>query len=267
MADDELDPLPDVDDEMALGTVAWCVERPTDQGDSHRGDDERRRVDPQRQAGPDRRGEEPGNRRPDDEPRAVDHLEVGVGLGESGTTGDRRDGGGVGGEEQRAKGAHRRGDDEDHRHRRAVQHDGQRDERGQRGAAQVAQDHHPLLVAAVGDGARKKAEHEIGQRLQRADDAHREPRAGQREDEQRQGREADGVADGRDALGDDEGPEVAIARERAGIRVRGRSLVERGACGVGLDGRDKIARHRAMMRDRPRRASLPPATRDDEPHP
>jgi hypothetical protein len=48
-------------------------------------------------------------------------------------------------------------------------------ERRQTGPAQIGQEHHPLAVAAIGHGPRDHPEQEIGQRLQRPDDAHHQP--------------------------------------------------------------------------------------------
>ena len=101
-----------------------------------------------------------------------------------------------------------------------------RDQRGQAGPSEIGQEHHPLAVAPVGDGPGDHPEEEVGQRLERADDAHREARPGQRQDEQRQRREADRVAERRDPLAGQQDPEVSVLGEgdvgRLGERLGGR---------------------------------------------
>ena len=77
----------------------------------------------------------------------------------------------------------------------------------------VGDEHHPLAVAAVGQRAGHGPDHEVGGRVDRPDDPHRQSRAREGEHEQRQGGQADGVAAGRDRLADEEGRKVAVPAE------------------------------------------------------
>jgi len=67
--------------------------------------------------------------------------------------------------------------------------------------------------------ASEEPEREVGQRLNREDDAHRDTRARELQDEQRQGGDRDGVADRRDPLAEREQPEVAVLGQ--GLTLRG----------------------------------------------
>jgi hypothetical protein len=123
----------------------------------------------------------------------------------------------------------------------------------------MGEDHHPLVVAAVRDRAGDEAEDEVGQRLERTHDAHRESRAGQRQDEQRQGGEAHGIAERGDTLGDTEGPEVAVLRERDRGRSGRDEIVERRGGRRGrVVGRREVARHRCHDAGSPRNAGAEP---------
>jgi len=110
---------------------------------------------------------------------------------------------------------------EDDRHRRSAQRDRQGDQGGQPGASEVGQEHHPFAIAPIGEGARHHPQEKVRERLQGADDPHRQPRTGQREHEQGQGGEADGVTERGDTLARQEDLEVAVLRERLGGRLIG----------------------------------------------
>ena len=210
---DELDALADVRDEAGLAPLWRRAQVAAHEREGQARERERRRVDGERQARPDGRRQEPGDGRTDDEAERVDRLEDRVRPGELRAADEDRHRCRVPGEEERAEDAHRGGDDQDDRQRRPAEDDRERDEGRQPGTAEIGQEHHPLPVAAVSQGAGNHPEQEVGQRRQRADDAHPQPRAGQCQDEQRERREADRVAERRDALRRQQDPEVVVPTE------------------------------------------------------
>ena len=219
LADDVVDPLAD----LRQQPLAWPVHRSAQiaahEGQADGRQRERCGIDGQRGARSDGRRQESGDGRADDVAERVDGLEVRVRAGHLRTPDQRRDRCGVAREEERAEHAHRCGHDQDHRHGRTAEVDGQRDHGGQGRAPEVGQEHHPLAVAAVGERPGDHPEDQVGQRLERPDDAHRQPGAGQREDEQGERGEADRVPQRRDALGREEHLEIAVARQP--FRIRG----------------------------------------------
>ena len=220
LAHDVVDALADLGQEPLAGPVDRGAQLAAHEQQPERRQGERRRVDGQRRRrvrsswrggrrSPDRRCS-PSSRRPRNTSsrgpirRPPD---------------ERRDRRGVARQEERAEHAHRCRDDQDHGHRRAAQVDRQRDQRGQDRPAEVGQEHHPLAIVAVGEGPRDHPEDQVRQRLERPDDAHRQPGARQGQDEQGQRREADSVPERRDALRGEEDLEVAVAGQRLQVRV------------------------------------------------
>jgi hypothetical protein len=84
-------------------------------------------------------------------------------------------------------------------------------------AAGVADDHQPLAVEAVDDGAGRQLEQQVRQGAEKADDAGVGGRAGQRPHQQRIGGRADAGADGQRRQADPEKGEVAVIAQPPGV--------------------------------------------------
>ena len=132
LADDVVDPFADLGHEPLPGPIDGRSQVASDEGQSERRHHERHRVDGQRRPGPDGRGQDPGDRRADDEAHRIDGLEVGVRPPDLAPPDERRHRRRVAREEERAEDAHRRGHEQDDGHRRSAEGDRDRDERGQR---------------------------------------------------------------------------------------------------------------------------------------
>ena len=171
-------------------------------------------VDRDRRTRPDRRRQQAGQRRPDDPADVEEGLEDGVGAGDLAAPHEARHGRREGRQPEDPQHVHGEGDEEDEGQRRPAQPDRDGDQGRQDGPPEVGQEHHLAPVPAIGVGAGRQADHQVRERREDADDAHREARPGQGEHEDRQGRVRDRVAERADALPQQDDPEVAVAGQR-----------------------------------------------------
>ena len=248
LASQEVPALPQLDDEGGHGAGhSWpdlpCDRRHDQAGQQDGADEVRHRVDPegQRQVGAQEGHEDAGQRVAGDVGHGLAGPDGAIRGHEVLAPHDARQDGRLGRSEEQADG----GDPEDERvDEQDVRLHDERDDEHEAGSQQVAHDHHALLVPAIHEGARQRAEQEIGQGGGQEDEAGLQRRTGDGEDHHAQGDLVEPVAEQADGAGQPEGAEACVAGEAdVGVPADPLAQAERG-------GRDDGSRRRQCGRCR-----------------